>query len=439
MAIGIPTPSVLPGVLRRRTAAVAIAATVAASMLIGTASRVASQDNSLRPPGGYQLPPHGQPLAAMAFSPDGKRLATVSGLVHQKDTIPLLAFAELFGQIKIWDVNSARVLLALPNYEGARAIAFSPDGNLLLTGMLSGDLRLLDASNGAKRAQVHAHDAWVNGVAFSPDGTMVASGGQEGLVKLWNVPGLRELKELRGHAFDACSLAFFHHGSFLASGSGDKTARIWNVQTGAATRTLPEHPQGISALAVSPDDHILATAGGDNIVRLFSTATGKEQSALHGRDHSLVAVAFSPDGKLLAGGTRKGSILLWDVTTRNLLATLEKHAAIVQALAFSPDGTCLASASNDATVKIWDVAARKDVATLLNPWTDAQLSRARTGLPQFNGSNGGSIGETNKPMSKLWMLGVLVAGLMLLYLLFWLYLRWSRRKADKVSSAGEAA
>jgi WD domain, G-beta repeat len=482
MGAGIAIALILPGACSRHATAAARAVAIVAAVVaaVGTGTHAGAQSSCsvppapeaplVGPPAVIQIPiaPQGEPLTALSFSPDGKRLATASAMLSQSSaSVRVVApFQALLGPIKIWDVSSARMVLAFPNTDAVKALAFSPDGNMLVTGALTGELRLMDANTGKELARVHALDGWVNDVAFSTDGSMVASAGQDGMVKLWDVPGLQQRKVLQGHANGVTCAAFFHHGPGLVSGSDDKTARVWNVQTGATTISLGEHPQRISAVAMSPDDRLVATASGDNTIRLWGAATGKEQGELHGRDNSLVAVAFSPDGKLLAGGTRNGPILLWEAKSRNLVGALEKHAAIVQAVAFSPDSTRLASASGDATVRIWDVVTRKAIATLLNPWTAyvagpqgeaapakepprqqvlrelrvlerARLRDREMAQLQLQAHNAIAQNESSKSSSKWWTLSALAAGLLLSYLLFWLYVRWSRRKGDNVSSDGE--
>jgi WD40 repeat protein len=445
----------------------------------------------------------GQPVMALAFSADGKWLVTAGGLrqgvapravnvqappapdimpqiVVKDPSAPPGAPARLIqrsaapGFLRIWDVDSGRVRLSMDSVAGLRAVAVSPDGQLLATGAFTGELRLLNTPpdgiqpGGAPwpvlRAQVQAHAAGVNGVAFSADGKLLASAGLDQTVKIWDVPALKLRKTFQGHTASVLSVAFFRHGRSIVSGSQDKTARIWDIETGTTTFTLKGHQNGIETVAVSPDDKLVATASWDKTMRLWDAETGIEQAALEGANDALFGAAFSLDGKILAGGVGNGKVVLWDVKTRNVAATLEKHGSIVWALAFSPDGKRLASGSNDGTAKIWDPAGRKQIATLNAPQPgpfmvyqqpptlppgsndrqrfqiEAQqlqaireLERARWQVvPQQPVAEG----EVAKTGSKLWLLSALALGLATAYLAFWFYVRHTRRTAALAPASG---
>jgi hypothetical protein len=275
-------------------------------------------------------PARDEQVAALAFSPDGRRLVTAGARAGRP------------GYLRIWDIAAARELAAQEGIPGTSAVAFSPDGRTLASGEVGGDVKLRDPATGQERAALHGNGLGVTGLAFSPDGAVLASAGLDQTVKLWDLQAQQERQALLGHTDRVLAVAFFRHGRALVSGSADQTARIWDVPSGKERLTLRGHQGAVGAVAVSPDDNLVATAGQDGMIRLWDAATGQEAALLQGNDAAVVAVAFSPDGRFLAGAAGN-RIRLWDVHTHRLIGSLEKQAAAISSLALSPDGNYLAN------------------------------------------------------------------------------------------------
>jgi RNA polymerase sigma factor (sigma-70 family) len=295
-------------------------------------------------------------VVTVAFSPDGKRLVTAGG----RGPIP--------GQLKIWDVQTAKELHGISGIPGVRAAVFSPTAPLFATGDSSGVITLRDADSGEEQAQAPAHAGGVFGVAFSRDGKFLASAGADRGVKLWTADGLVERQAFVGHTDKVLAVAFFGHGRAIVTASQDRTAKIWDLETGAATLTLKGHDAGIEAVAVAPDDRLVATASWDRSVRIWDAKTGTPIAVLEGNVQAFHTVAFSADGKLLAGAGRDGLIRLWDAKTLQPAGALDKHTDSVWALAFSRDGV-LASGSADRTAKLWRLGNGNRVTELMTSWS----------------------------------------------------------------------
>jgi serine/threonine protein kinase len=350
----------------------------------------------------------------LAFSPDGKRLATGGGGSSRP------------GQFQIWDVPAGKPLVTRRAQPGVRAVAYSPDGQTLATGHWGGDIRLRDPLTGQERATLTGHTRGVNGLAFSTDGTLLASAGLDSRVKLWDVKAARERPESLGHPGMVFSVAFFHSGRALVTGGNDRTARVWDLDNLRERLVLQGHSQLVETVAVSPDDRVVATGSWDKTIKLWDAANGQEIGVLRPEGGWVLALAFCPNGNVLASAGADGRVHLWDVASGKSLQNVAQHQWFARALAWSPDGKLLASGGEDRTVHLWDVAAGRDVA-VLSPAAAEESPDA----PE---------GAAPRTRSKGWLAaGVLLSLLLALTLAVWLTVRSRRAPAGDERAGPDAA
>jgi WD40 repeat protein/serine/threonine protein kinase len=303
---------------------------------------------------------HGIDVWSVAFSPDGRRVASGAGMFVYTDEVGR-------GELAVWDAATGRDVFSHRGLGfGIQGVAFSPDGSKVATagamrrGGNQGELTLWDAATG-RRLFVRSEPG-VNAlcVALSPDGRQIGVGygvfnatGGGGYFKVHDAGTGAELLKLPVQSAGVSAVAFAPDGRRVAlAGSG--TVEIWDLKARTRAAELRGHAQWVYAVAFSPDGARIATGGWDNTVRLWDAATGRLVRAFEGHSGFVRGVAFSPDGTRVVSGGEDRAVKLWDVSAGRELATFHGHTGFVHGVAYSPDGTRLASAGMDGTVKVWD-------------------------------------------------------------------------------------
>jgi Tol biopolymer transport system component len=340
---------------------------------------------------------HEEMIWAAAFSPDGKTLATVSGLYNRP------------GELIFWDLAAGKQRARTREAKGIRALAFSPDGKTLATAdYYSNTVKLRDPANGEVRLTIETASA-NNAVAFSPDSKTLAVGILDRTAVLYDTSSGKDLRRFEGHADWVPHVAFSPEGKMLATGGRDKTAKLWDVGTGQELMTLKGHGGIVEFVAFSPDGRTLATASWDKSVKLWEVATGKERATLEGHKFQVLSATFSPDGRTLISTSgeasspisdtndKPGEIRMWDLATLKQVAALSGHRNRVWMARFAPDGKGLATVAEDRTIKLWDLTARPAVAKqatekeLAQWWEDlasADAAAAYRAVRALGGSQG---------------------------------------------------
>jgi WD40 repeat protein len=279
-------------------------------------------------------------------------------------------------------------------------LAFSPDGKILAA--VTGDsVTLWDVETGEPIGEPLEQAAHILALAYSPDGSLLASGAEDGQIMLWDTSQLDAGGTvLNGHSEGVYDLAFSPDGKLLASASIDATLRLWDMQTREQAGEPISHPlfaffsAPFASVTFSPDGKILAAGELQGDITLWDTATREMVGTLAGHDGMVLDMEFSPDGTVLASGAFDFNVILWDVAAqRPRFAPMTGHTNVVSGISFSPDGQMLASSGMlDQSVRLWNVNSGQSIGNALTGHssfaTDAIFSPDGTLLATSGGPPG---------------------------------------------------
>jgi WD40 repeat protein len=305
----------------------------------------------------------GQPLEhpggveAVAFSPDGKTVATTS-------TNPY----EDFRSARLWDTGTAWPVGQPLSHQGRILIvAFSPDGKTVLTGSDDMTARLWDAATGQPIGQPLRHQDKVFVAVFSPDGRAVLTGSDDRTARLWDAASGEPISPPIPHQDIIISLAFSPDGRTVLSGSRDGTARLWAAAGSDNGGLLVRAWPGTDVSTLSPDGRTILTGARNNQIRIWDTVTGYPIGKPLVHRSFVTAVAFSPDSRSIVTGSMDGMVAAWDAATGQRMSQPAEHQAAVRTLAFGPDGKTVLIALTDGTAGLWDAGTGRPIGQPLSP------------------------------------------------------------------------
>jgi len=310
------------------------------------------------------------PIDSASFSPDGKQVITGSWE----------------GNARIWDVATGKAIHNIKHGMYVHAVAYSPDGRLVATGSndKDGELRLWKAATGEPVKTLDGHTDAVLSVVFSRDGKRLLSSSYDKTARLWDVESGEQLREFKGHTWWVWCAAFSPDEKRVVTASQDGTAIVWTIpadpaQSPEKSAPFTGHVGPVYSAAFSPDGRYVATGGYDKRILLWrpdqvkafdfgtlltpNAAMASNHHALQGHSAPVRCVRFSADGKTLITASHDNTIKLWDLQQSHCRQTLRGHAGWVRTCSFSPDGNSVLSAGYDHQAKIWNTATYEEVRT----------------------------------------------------------------------------
>ncbi len=277
----------------------------------------------------------------LAYSPDGKLLALAG-----------------YREVRLIDATTKQPLATLTGHAGTvRAIAFSRDGRMLASAgglpARSGDVKIWDVEQRKLLHTIQGHADCIYGVAFSPDGKTIATASYDKLVKLWDIATQKEIRTYKDHIDAVYAVAFTPDGKRLVSGAADRTVKIWDAATGERLYTLSEPQDGINTIAIDPTGHFVAAGGLDKNIRIWSLGE-KEGTLLHSliaHEDAILRLAWSPDGKELLSSSADKTVKLFRAGDLTELQSFPEPDW-VYGLQFAPNGKTFAAGRFDGSLAI---------------------------------------------------------------------------------------
>lgn len=309
-----------------------------------------------------RLEAHPGKIRALAFSPDGARLASGSD----------------DRTVRLWRATDGKLLAAFDGHTKAiKALAFSPNGRLLISASEDQTMKVWDARSGTLLHTAAVEKGGIDGInsiAFSPDGKRLATA--SGTVELWDTSTWKLLQTFSTNeshtsgemsyccGSPAISVRFSADDKHVISGHEDGTIKVWEAGRANPLRIIHTSDNSESS-ALSPDEKILAINDGEKPPQFWDWASGKILRNL-GEDASYVHnVAFSPNSHLMATSNISGKLLFWDARNAKLLRELDGGYSSDDAIAFSPDGKRFASGGENQNIIVWDVQTGKRLWNIL--------------------------------------------------------------------------
>lgn len=295
---------------------------------------------------------HSNHITAVAWSPDGKYIASAS---YDKTVL-------------IWNAINGQQFLTYQGHSArVNTIAWSPDSKYLVSASDDQSAQVWEVATGKQVCFYHGHQGSLLAVAWSPNGKYIASAGEDTTVQVWDAITKELIAKYEDHRDKVHCVAWSPDGRYLASGGKDCKLRIKELDKGHEEhsflkklfsprnrqRTIGSHKGAINALAWSPDSQRIATVSSDRYIRVRDLSRNTE--SLLGESWSTIqnTIAWSPTNKqIVAIGGNDETVHVWNTSTKKQYV-YQGHSGHVMTVAWSPDGSRLVSGSVDRTLQVW--------------------------------------------------------------------------------------
>lgn len=291
--------------------------------------------------------------------------ANVLSVAFNRDSQQLAVGTEQ--ALQIWNLSDLSLQTSVQARTGVNDVAFHPDGTYLaFTGGESSNrhIRILNTTTFAIVHELEGHNNSALSLAYTPDGNTLVSGSADRTIIVWDAETGDNLTTLEGHTNDVADLAFSPDGRLLISVSNDDTIRLWQVVENIPQplETIEEievqegdnigHRGDVNTVAFAPDGTTFITGGDDDTLRLWDTTT-RDQLLVIDTERDVEEAALAPDGQRIVTAGFNIDVQLWDITTGDLISQAVGHTDDIRAITFSPDSSAMLIANADENIWRW--------------------------------------------------------------------------------------
>ncbi|KAG0637239.1 WD40-repeat-containing domain protein [Tuber brumale] len=319
--------------------------------------------------------------------PEFNMIHTLSISQHGIDFVTInrtgewLAFgASKLGQLLVWEWQSESYILKQQgHFDAMNSLAYSPDGQRIITIADDGKVKVWDATSGFCIVTFTEHTSSVTACEFAKRGSVLFTASLDGSVRAWDLIRYRNFRTFTATSrLQFSTLAVDPSGEIVCAGSLDNfDIHVWNVQTGQLLEELSGHEGPIASLNFAPDGRSLASGSWDNTVRIWSLFTRTQTSEPLQLQSDVLRVSFRPDSRQVAVSTLDGQITFWDVENAEQTSGIDGRKDIsggrraidrttaanaagskhFTAINYSADGTCILAAGNSKYICLYDIAS----------------------------------------------------------------------------------
>ena len=279
-------------------------------------------------------------VTSLAWSPDGNTLVTGDGMA----------------MIYLWDMETGYQISSIDAYAeggGVDNLHWSAAENRLAASVLDYKVHLWDPDSGEEILSTDEHLTRIESMDLSPDGSSIAAGDSSGILAVWDIQTGEYLFGIDGREFFFSTNDLHWHpgGERLAWGGLDGNVWLWDLEE--EFDTLEKHTSSVYALDFSPSGDRLCSGDLDNMIYIWDVEEKEVIGKFEGHSAGVTSIAWSPDGQIIATSDTAGNIFLWDPETGETIRRLTSHEGSVEEVAWSPDGRYLASAGDDGVARVW--------------------------------------------------------------------------------------
>jgi WD40 repeat protein len=243
------------------------------------------------------------------------------------------------------------------------------------------DIKLIDLKNN-KLALFEGNTTQIWSLDYAPLNRKIAAGSFDYKVRVWDCTTQKIDRVLEGHKKSVLAVAFSPDEKYIVTGSLDKTVKIWNTETGKMIKSLEKHADKIYAVKFHPSGKYFASCSNDKTIKLWDFESGEVLKTYFGHDYGVLDIEFTPDGNHLISASLDGTIRLWQIKSGNTVYTFTGHTGAVNTISINSDGSLMASGDVDNKVILWKLDKKIFVEYAFADELDAEKNKSDLFLPR---------------------------------------------------------